>query len=411
MASRSAAPGGSPPRGVLNATVLVAGLGYFVDMFDITLFGVVRTESLNAIGIESALEPGVLLFNMQMIGMLVGGVVWGILGDKKGRLSVLFGSILVYSLANIANGFVTSLGEYAVLRFVAGFGLAGELGAAITLVSEVLDKESRGWGTTIIATLGLLGSVTAAVVGQLLPWNVAYIIGGALGLCLLVARFKTLESGMFHELARSDVKRGDLRLLLDRRRLIRYLLCVLVGVPIYFVTGVLLTFSPEIAAALPVAGSVSAGNALLAGSIGLVLGDLASGALSQVLRSRKKALALFLLASSLLTVVYSQAAGMTPALFYALCFGLGVFVGYWAVFVTVAAEQFGTNLRSTAATTAPNFVRASSVLSTTAFVYLKDHLSIVHSALAVGAVCFGAALLALSRLPETYGVDLDYVEE
>jgi MFS transporter, putative metabolite:H+ symporter len=413
----AAPPAASTPSGtgarqrVLNATVLIAGLGYFVDMFDLTLFGVVRVSSLRALGVTNVLEVGVLLVDLQMIGMLLGGVFWGILGDKKGRISVLFGSILVYSLANLANAFVTNVPLYGVLRFIAGFGLAGELGAAITLVSEVMSKEQRGYGTTIIATLGLLGAVAASLTGQLLSWKVAYLVGGVLGLLLLVARFKTFESGMFAHAQKKTVRKGDPRMLLKERRWLRYLCCILVGVPIWFMTGVLLTFAPELTADLQLTGPVTAGNALLYGSIGLTLGDLASGLLSQTLKSRKKAVGAFLACGALLAFAYSQARGVSPSTFYALCFCVGLCAGYWAVFVTIAAEQFGTNLRSTVATTAPNFVRASLVLVTLGFVKLKAHLPVMPSALAVGAVCFVLALVGLILLPETYGKNLDYLEE
>lgn len=395
---------------ILNATVLIAGLGYFVDMFDLTLFGVVRVASLKALGRTDVLEMGVLLVDLQMIGMLLGGVFWGILGDKKGRLSVLFGSILVYSLANLANAFVPNVAVYGVLRFVAGFGLAGELGAAITLVSEVMSKEHRGWGTTIIATLGLLGAVAASLVGQLLTWQIAYIVGGVLGLLLLVARFKTMESGMFAH-AKRAARTGDPRLLLAKGRWLKYLCCVLVGVPIWFMTGVLLGFSPELTADLGVTGPITAGNAILYGSIGLTLGDLASGVVSQLLRSRKRALAAFIGMGAVLTVAYSQARGVSPTTFYTLCFFIGLFAGYWAVFVTVAAEQFGTNLRATVATSIPNFVRASLVVVTLGFIKLKPHLGVMPSALTVGAVCIAVAFAGLFFLPETFGKSLDYVEE
>ncbi|MCM2282719.1 MAG: MFS transporter [Bdellovibrionaceae bacterium] len=401
-------------KDIFNRTVVVAALGYFVDMFDITLFGVVRVASLQSIGITDPaqiLEKGVLLYNLQMIGMLLGGIVWGILGDKRGRLSVLYGSILLYSLANLGNAFVTDLTSYAVLRFIAGVGLAGELGAAITLVSETMSKEKRGYGTTVVATLGLCGSVAAALVGKYMSWQTAYFVGGGLGLLLLVSRIRVFESGMFEGLKTSSHARmGDVRLLLSGARPWRYLACILAGVPIYFITSILMTFAPEITAGLGVQGTVTAADALLYGSIGLALGDLATGVLSQKLRSRKKAVALALSTAALLMMIYVSLDGMSMTTFHLLCFGLGLCAGYWAVLVTMAAEQFGTNIRSTVATTVPNFVRGSAVLITISFSTLKGPFGVVNAGLIVGAAVFTLALTALYFMRETYGRELNYLE-
>lgn len=398
----------------INLTVLVAGLGYFVDMFDITLFGVVRVQSLKDIGIsESAeiLKSGVMLYNFQMIGMMVGGLLWGVWSDKKGRLSVMFGSIILYSLGNIANAFVWDLNSYAICRFITGIGLAGELGAAITLVAESLPKETRGYGTTIVATLGLLGSVTAAYFGQHVSWKAAYIVGGVMGLLLLLTRFKVLESGMFEKTQHSNIARGSLGMLLRKGRLLKYLKCVFMGIPIYFITGVLFTFSPELTQSLNVQGTVSAGNALLWGSIGLACGDFISGLLSQFLKSRNKAIMICLGIAFCLIMVYLNMSGLTADNIYVICFLLGSAAGYWAVLVTVSAEQFGTNIRGTVATTVPNFVRGAAALVVSMFLYLKTELGAADkAAMIVGVLFFALAVISIWSLPETYGKDLDYFE-
>ncbi|MBI4060676.1 MAG: MFS transporter [Elusimicrobia bacterium] len=400
-------------RRLLNPTVLVAGLGYFVDMFDITLFGAVRTASLRALGIVDharSLEIGIRLFNAQMIGMLLGGLLWGILGDKKGRVTVLYGSILLYSLANLANAFVTNVETYMFLRFLAGFGLAGELGAAVTLVSEGMSKEDRGYGTTIVATLGMGGSVAAALAGKYLAWNHAYFLGGVLGLLLLISRARLFDSGMFRSLREKKVPLGSVALLLRRERLPRYLAAIAVGVPIYFITGILLTLSPELTADMNLSAPVTAADALFYGSIGLAMGDMASGLLSQWMKSRKRAIALFLAAALALIQVYVNARGFSAPAFYAVCFGLGGCAGFWAVLVTTAAEQFGTNIRSTVATSVPNFVRGSAVLTATAFLALKDHFGQIGGLRILTFVCFGIAFAGLWVLEETYGKNLDYAE-
>lgn len=405
-------------RSVLNLTVLVAGLGYFVDLFDITLFGVVRVESLKSIGVTDPAEilsQGLLIYNSQMIGMMVGGVIWGVLADRKGRLSVMFGSILLYSLANIANAFAWDVPSYAVFRFLGGVGLAGELGAAITLVAESLPKEKRGLGTTVVATLGMLGILAAAFVGQKLHWKAAYILGGVMGLALLLTRFRISESSLF---SKSAIEAGGTAprakvqplLLLKPARLKKYLACILIGTPIYFTTGILFTFAPELTEGLNVQGIVTAGNAILFGSLGLSVGDLLSGILSHGLKSRKRAVAISLCAGFLLMLVYGLVPGLTSEAVYGLSFLMGVTVGYWAVLITMAAEQFGTNIRGTVATTVPNFVRGSAVFAASLFAYLKETMSVPNSAILVGSICFGIALLALTQIDETFYRDLDFEE-
>ncbi len=394
--------------------VLVAALGYFVDIYDLLLFSIVRVPSLAELGLgsEAILERGIFIINAQMFGMLVGGILWGVLGDRRGRLSVLFGSITLYSLANIANGFVQSVEVYGLVRFVAGVGLAGELGAGITLVSEVMKKESRGYGTSIVAAVGICGAVAAVLVSKVVHWRTAYFIGGGLGLALLLLRVGVLESGMFQSVRRSDVSRGNfLSLFTSRSRLRRYLSVILVGLPIWYVIGILVSFAPELGAALGLSNPPkTAADAILASYVGLAIGDLGSGVLSQLFRSRKKILGAFILGTAVLVAAYFTIGGSSLRVFYALCFGLGVSTGYWAVFVTVASEQFGTNIRATVTTTVPNFVRGAVPLLTGALELGRERFGLVGSALAVGAVTLVAALVALAGLDETYGRDLDYVE-
>lgn len=398
---------------ILGWTVWVAALGYFVDMFDITLYGVVRTSSLKDIGVTDPaqlLTDGVYLYNSQAIGMMLGGILWGLLADKRGRLSVMFGSILLYSLGNIANAFVTSVDAYALCRFVTGLGLAGELGAAITIVSETLPKEKRGLGTTIVAAVGLSGCIAAAWIGQKMSWQAAYLLGGGMGLALLASRAKMSESGLFDRMRKEGAQAG-IGVLFKPRNLRKYLATVLVGVPIYFITGILFTFAPEITQAIGVAGEITAGNALLFGSIGLAAGDLMSGLLSQYLGSRRKAVTVCLLIAFGLVLIYLNAAGATPAFIYALCLAAGLCAGYWAVLVTIAAEQFGTNIRGTVATTVPNFVRGSATLVTLGFTTLKVYMGARGAALTLGGLWFGLALLSLWSLEETFHKELNYLEE
>lgn len=394
-------------------TVLVAALGYFVDIYDLLLFGIVRVPSLKSIGIpeDQMLSVGVTLLNYQMAGMLVGGIVWGVIGDLRGRKSVLFGSILLYSLANIANAFVPNAEVYAYLRFLAGVGLAGELGAAITLVSEVMHKESRGIGTTIVASVGILGAVVASLIGDYFSWQVAYLVGGGMGLALLLLRAGLLESGMFQSMEGRELSRGHFhQLFLNRERFGRYVCCILIGVPIWFVIGILITFAPELSKELSVDGIITGSKSIMWSYVGLSLGDLSAGLLSQKLKSRKKAVLLFLLATLILVFAYVMQNSPSVFEFYTICWLLGFAAGYWAVFVTIGAEQFGTNIRATVATTVPNFVRGSVVPVTLSFQALREPLGTLNAVVVVGTTVIAVALVALYFLKETYGKDLDYFE-
>ncbi|MGE3759688.1 MAG: MFS transporter [Pseudobdellovibrionaceae bacterium] len=394
--------------------VTVAALGYFVDIYDLLLFSIVRVASLRGIGVpdDRLMEMGVLLINYQMAGLLVGGVAWGILGDKKGRLSVLFGSILIYSVANILNGFVHSVEAYAALRFIAGFGLAGELGAGITLVAELMPQDKRGYGTSIVAAFGILGAVLAGLIGDFFDWRTSYIIGGVMGLLLLVLRIGVSESGLFKDLHNKDVAKGNFFAIFKQRdQFLKYLCVILVGVPIWYLIGIPITFSPEFGKAFNMIDLPSAGKAVLFTYLGLSIGDLGTGLLSQWLKSRKKVILTAIISLAILVVVYFQIAGQSLFTYYFMCVLLGISAGYWAMFVTVASEQFGTNIRATVTTSAPNFVRGSVIPLTLAFQALQGTVGIINSALIVGAVAFGIALLALRGLEETFHKNLDYVEK
>jgi MFS transporter, putative metabolite:H+ symporter len=396
---------------LLNAAVVVAALGYFVDIYDLLLFSIVRIPSLESLG-QNTLDNGIFLINMQMAGMLIGGILWGVLGDKKGRLSVLFGSIFLYSLANIANGMVQSIEAYAAWRFIAGIGLAGELGAGITLVAEILPKEKRGLGTMIVASVGLLGAVVAGILAKFFDWRVCYFIGGGLGMALLLLRIGVSESGMFKQAQDKNISKGNFFALFNNRaRFVRYMRCIFIGLPTWFVVGVLVTFSPEFAKALGVEGTIIAGDAVMYAYIGLVVGDLASGLLSQLLKSRIKVMFIFLALSGLVSFIYLNAHDVSQTMIYILCFALGFSNGFWVIFVTIAAEQFGTNLRATVTTTVPNFVRGALVMITIMFETFRAQYGILTGAMIVGVICLSIAFFFLNGMKETFHEDLNYLEE
>ena len=398
---------------LLAVPVIVAALGYMVDMYDLFLFNIVRLPSLKDMGLtgDELSHKGLLMLDVQMAGMLCGGILWGITGDKKGRLSVLFGSILLYSLANIANGFVTSFDQYLVLRFIAGVGLAGELGAGITLVAEILPKQIRGYGTTLVATIGVLGAILAYFISDIFDWRTSYFVGGGLGLALLIFRIGTFESGIFLHIKNRTTKRGNFWMLFSDRILFsKYLSSILIGIPIWFVSGVLIFLSPEFGRALGITEPVNAGKVVMLAFSGQVLGDLVSGYLSQILQSRKKGMFIFLLGSYCLMLIYLFTTKQTLSSFYIICACLGFFNGYWALFVTIAAELFGTNIRATVATTVPNFVRASVIPISALFLLGKRYVGIINSGIITGSFVIAIALIALWRLEETFKKDLDYIE-
>jgi putative MFS transporter len=410
--SISARPEMSFGRAAIGA-LAVSALGYFVDIYDLILFFMLRVKSLRALGVPDTelLNQGIRLINWQMGGMLIGGIIWGVLGDKRGRLSVLFGSILLYSIANIANAFITTIPAYAALRFVAGIGLAGELGAGITLVSETLPKHIRGMGTSFVAGFGILGAVVAYLVGAKFVWTTAYIVGGIMGLVLLVLRVGVFESAMFRKLAAPPRDRGNFfRLFTEKRRAIKYVSIIVLGLPIWFTVSILMGLSPEIGKAMGMSEAPDPGRAVLFCYIGLAISDVASGIISAALKSRKKTVFGFLAVTLAAMSAYFFVRPEHVSSFYGICFALGIGCGYWAMFVTIAAEQFGTNLRATATTTVPNFVRGAVTLLTLIFQAAKPTLGVVGSAETVGYTTLAVAFVAALLLEETYGKDLDYVE-
>ncbi|MFY0253734.1 MFS transporter [Chitinophaga sp. 30R24] len=401
---------------IFNIAVIVASLGYFVDIYDLLLFTIVRVPSLKSLGIpqnEIDAGAGMLLINIQMLGLLAGGIFWGVIGDKKGRLSVLFGSILIYSIANIANGFVHGIHGYVLWRFVAGFGLAGELGAGITLVSEILPKEKRGYGTMIVATVGVSGAIAANLIAKLVgDWRTCYFIGGGLGLALLILRVSVMESHLFNAVKASAAARGSfVALFTNKERFIKYLKCMLLGTPTWFVVGILIAFSNKFASVMNVQGAISPGDAVAFCYAGLVLGDFTTGFISQLWKSRRKVMIVFLILTGIMVAVYLNLTGVATWVFYTVCFIMGFGVGFWAIFVTIAAESFGTNLRATVATTVPNFARGMLPLISLLFIEVNRHFSYRQSGAIVAVICIGIALIAAWKVGETFGKDLNYLEE
>ena len=401
--------------GVLSFPVIVAALGYFVDIYDLLLFGIIRVKSLTSLGLNDiqVRDSGEFIISIQMAGLLIGGIIWGVMGDKRGRLSVLFGSIILYSLANIANGFVQTVDQYALVRFIAGVGLAGELGAGITLVSESLPKEKRGIGTSLVSGLGILGAVVAFFISKFFDWRVCYFIGGGLGFLLLLLRVSVFESGMFKEVKGLKVSRGNFLMLFNNAdRFKRYLICICIGLPTWYIIGVLISFSKEFGSKenLNINGVIDPGASIMYCYVMTSLGGILIGFISQWLKSRKKALYIFYTIAIIFMILFFTQQGATASYMYFVCAGLGLGCGLWAIFVTMGAEQFGTNLRATAATTVPNMVRGSLPLIIILFKELREPFNYVTAAWITGAIIMSITIIAAIFSEETFHKDLNYVE-
>ncbi len=400
--------------GLLSIPVIVAALGYFVDIYDLLLFSIIRIKSLKSLGLTPELcdSEGKFIISIQMIGLLLGGILWGVIGDKKGRLSVLFGSIVLYSLANIANGFVQTVNQYALARFIAGIGLAGELGAGITLVSELVSKENRGKATSVVAGIGLTGAVFAYFVARSFDWRICYYVGGALGLCLLFLRIHVFESGMYKTIQNVKVRKGNFFMFFtNRKRFKKYMLAIFIGLPTWYVIGVLITFSTEFGKQFGIKEPVDAGMAVMLAYVAISIGDLLIGFISNWLRSRKKALFIFYALTVFGIVLYFYQQDGSATGMYAICMIMGFGTGFWALFVTMAAEHFGTNMRATAATTVPNMVRGSLPLILLLFNSLKPGFGYIHAGAITGAVVMAISTAAVFMTEETFGKDLNFIEE
>jgi len=408
--------------GIFSLPVVVAALGYFVDIYDLLLFTIVREPSLAGIGVQltdsvQVIAASTKIINWQMVGLLIGGVLWGTIGDKKGRLSVLFGSIALYSVANFATGFVQTVDQYAWARFIAGIGLAGELGAGITLVSELLPKEKRGIGTSLVAGVGLFGAVFAYFVYKLTnDWRLCYMIGGGLGIGLLLLRISVTESGMFHSLKEQvGIQKGNFFMFFNnKKRFKKYLLAILIGLPTWYVIGILVNLSNRFAGALYGENKIESGRAIMFAYVGIAIGDILIGLISQYFKSRKKALLSFYLLCIVCLLFFYSSFNNSDSSMYFICGMLGFSTGFWAIFVTMGAEQFGTNLRATAATTIPNMVRGALPLINLMFLNLFQQnwgWSLIQSGIITGIIIMSITLIAFYFTEETFHKDLDFVEK
>lgn len=403
---------------IFNIIVIVAALGYFVDIYDLLLFTIVKAPSMKSVGSTDAtmLVDSTYVINLQMIGLLLGGIIWGVLGDKRGRLSVLFGSIILYSVANFLTGYVQTVDQYAWCRFAAGLGLAGELGAGITLVSEHMPKYKRGIGTSMVAGIGLSGAIAAYFTFQFSDhdWRLCYKIGGGLGIVLLILRIAVSESGMFKQVKQLNVTRGNFFMFFSNaRRFKKYIFAILIGLPTWYVVGIVVNQSDKFAGKLYGSTTIDSGRSIMFAYAAIAIGDIVVGFICQLFKSRKKALLLYYFLTAASLILFFSPFNNSDSRMYWICALLGFSTGFWAVFVTMGAEQFGTNLRATAATTIPNMVRGALPLINLMFLNLfqKDwQWPLIKSGIVTGIVVMIITLVAFYFTEETYHKDLNYVE-
>jgi len=401
---------------ILSIPVIVGALGFFVDVYDLLLFSIVRKPSLESFHLspDQVLSQGEWIISLQMFGLMIGGFFWGVMGDKKGRLSVLFGSIVLYSLATIANGMAQNVFQYSLTRFIAGLGLAGELGASITLVCEMLPKEKRGIASSVIASVGVLGAITAFIVYKLFnDWRICYYIGGGMGLLLLFLRMGVFESSMYSEIAGADVQKGNLLMLFNNKsRFFRYMKGVAIGLPVWFVIGILITFSDQFGEKLGIQEVIEPGKAIMYQYVALCFGDLSAGILSNIIKSRKKTLFIFFGILAFFMVMYFTMQNGTAERMYWLCAGLGFGSGISVLYITMSAEQFGTNLRATTAISIPNVVRGLLPLIIIIFKAVRTLIgNYIYGGWITGAFFLLLAVVAAIYTKETFGREMNYIEE
>jgi MFS transporter, putative metabolite:H+ symporter len=399
--------------GIFSIPVLVAALGYFVDIYDLLLFAFIRISSLKSFGFtqDQSAHIGLSIISYQMAGLLIGGILWGVIGDKRGRMSVLFGSIIIYSLANIVNGFVHDVTQYSVCRFIAGIGLAGELGAGVTLVCELISKEKRGYATSFIAGVGLTGAILAYFISRAFDWRICYYIGGGLGILLLTLRVSVYESGMFVMEKKEKIQHGNFFMFFNNyHRFRRYMLGIMVGLPIWYIMGILVQLSDKFGKQFGIKDDISPGKVMVYMYVAISVADFLAGIVSQLLKSRKKALYIYYVIMITGVLLYFNQYNGSSTGMIIICMIIGFGTGFWALFVTIAAEQFGTNLRATATTTTPNMVRGSLVLVAILFEYLQKHASFIASGAITGVIVITIGCFALYKTKETYGKDLNFLE-
>jgi len=405
--------------GVFSLPVIVGALGFFVDIYDLLLFNIVRRSSFRELGVpeDQMKNLGENILNWQMIGLTIGGILWGIMGDKKGRKNVLFGSILLYSLATIANGFVQTMDQYTWLRFIAGLGLAGELGASITLTTELLPKEKRGIGSAIIATSGVMGTITAYIIYSLSgeDWRLCYLIGGGMGILLLFARINALKSGMYDAAKQSQVQMGNFFMFFNnRKRFIRYLRAITIGLPVWYVIGILISFSDEFAKQFGITG-FDQPKSLMLQYAALAFGDMGAGIFSNYIKSRKKTLMIWYgILAVFIFLFFALKGGGSAFNMYLLCMGLGFGSGISVLYITMSAEQFGTNLRATAAISIPNLVRGFLPLISLLFRFLRGPNGFndyVTGAWLTGIVIMVVGFISVLYTDETFGKEMNFVEK
>lgn len=392
-------------------TVLVVALGYYVDAYDLLVMSAVRKPSLLSLGVPESetLNIGLSLLNYQLVGLMIGGVMWGVIADKYGRKKALFGSILIYSFANIANGYINSVNMYYWLRIIAGFGLAGELGVGISLITENVAKERRTISTAIVSFFGMLGASTGGWFGSIFEWQNCFLIGGFAGLLLLLLRLKVEESVMFNEIKDKNVSKGNIWMIIKNpKTLLTYFFCTLAGAASILFIGVFIQSTPELGKLFNL--NITAGIALIWYYLGASVSEIIAGLLSKLLKERKAPIYIFYAISLLAITNFCVNVPNSPYFFYLNCLFLGFGLGWWSQLITLSAELFGINVRATAATSIPTFARAWNIPFSNIFKQNIPNLGIVNSAFGIGVIVVSLAIISITMVKETFENDANFIE-
>lgn len=403
--------------------ILVASLGYFVDAYDLIIASVVRSSAIVELGLAQVGTPehtkyAQLFEYVQSAGILLGGIIFGVYSDKKGRKKALYYSIAIYSIANILNGLLSAsvpfVGTvYCILRFICGFALAAELSIGIVMISETMKAKHRGYGTMIVVSFGILGAVLAAVLFEFIGihWQTLYLIGGIAGVLLLIFRFSVKETNPFLDLENQESERGSWVMIFKNRRLLKILFnAILLGFPIYFFISIPIKFATDYGKelGLTIKGTIP----IIVFYIAMSVSDIIANYLCQLFENRKKVLYFYLGLCTISVFLLHFYPPTTPEQYFYLFSPLmGFASGYWALLITFTNEQIGTNIRSTYTTAVPNVVRSLFIPIQLLLTVLQPTFGTSTSVFYIGVLAVILALLGLYSLKETWGKNLKFIDE
>jgi MFS transporter, putative metabolite:H+ symporter len=389
------------------SSLFLIGCGYFIDIFDLVLFSTLRISSFEELKITDPTYWTVVFFNLQMTGILVGGIFWGKMADIKGRSWSFMGTILVFSIANIINGLTSSLTVYGICRFIAGFGLAGEMGSGIALICEKVPDEKRSLYLGFVSSLGCIGAVLSGWLGDIVYWRYLFIGSGFAGILLTLLRKNLLEPDLFRKTATLNIPRGQWKTLFQSPPdLIRFILLIFLGIPMWYIIGILWSFSTEMTSTIGL-NIFTSGQAILWGYVGVWMGDMLMPFVSQFLKSRIFTIQICLIMMLLGVIYLFQFQPHSLLSFQLTHIFLGFTIGYWAVYATLCGESFGTNIRALTSTSLPSLIRFSSIPMMIIYQYGRDENEL-NIALGMGLTVLCISMITTYFIKDTFQKDIDF---